>query len=442
MPLAMIEEVRLAIERKRLAGPGEPLWVAVSGGVDSMVLLHILRELGHPCKVAHVDHGLRGGASAGDREFVRSHCARHDIPCEVHHVDVRAHAAATGMSIQMAARDLRMDWFHMLSRAGPHQVAMAHHADDAVETFFIGLVRGMGARGWGGIPAQHGPIIRPLLDIPRASIEAYAQLHGIPWREDASNADKAYLRNRIRHELLPMLERWRPGTQRNLARNIRLFAEFDALARNAMQGVLDPIVTDQDGVQRVPLRLFQGTAPLLLLHALLRDKGFHPEMLEALLEAARTHQVGARFHGDEVVVFVDRHELVIAPAGSESPSWTILAPSDWPHDAPVRMRPALAAEIDPSAGPQAAWLDLDQLHFPLELRPWRPGDRMRPAGLGGSKLISDILIDLKVPLERKRRCYVLAEPQRIVWLCGFRLAEGVKASAGSRSVLLLTYAQS
>lgn len=437
----MLEEVRRAIEAAGLATTGEALWVAVSGGVDSMVLLHVLRALGHPCKVAHVDHGLRAGASEADREFVRSYCAERAIPFEVELVDVRSRASATGESIQMAARSLRLQWFNELALRGPHKVATAHHADDAIETFFLGLVKGLGAKGWGSIPAQHGVFVRPLLDVSRADIIAYAERNKVPWREDASNADTAYLRNRIRHELLPMLERWRPGTHRNLRRNIRLFGELDTLGRLATRQALQGLSEDEHGVLRVPFDRVLGPSPLVVMHALLRDKGFHPDRFDDLLEAIRQRHCGARFPGPEVEVFVDRDQLVIVPNRPPPGSWSISGLAEWPLEAPVDMQLCAGHEIDPQAGSEVVWLDQDQLKFPLELRPWKPGDRMRPAGLGGSKLISDILIDAKVPLDRKSRCYVLADADRILWLCGFRLAEGAKAGPGSGSVVRLRWSE-
>lgn len=431
----MLDRVRATIAEKQLAQPNEPLWVAVSGGVDSMVLLHVLRTLGHPCHVAHVDHGLRGEESEADRDLVLAYCEAHDIPCEVRRVDVKARAASAGESTQMAARWLRREWFAELAAQGPYKVATAHHADDVAETFFLGLIQGMGARGWGSIPAQHGIYIRPLLDVDKATIIGSARANNIPWREDKSNVDEVYLRNRIRNELLPTLEEWRPGTHRNIRRNMRLFGELDLLARTFCDRALEGIASGADGTVRVPFQRILGTAPLLVLHHLLRDLGFHPDRFDDILTAINTGSTGARFPGKGVEVFVDRTELVIAPETTALPSYVLHAPDHQGAGVPLTIVSTTPDDIDPHAGPNIAWLDGDIVPFPLELRPWRNGDRMRPDGLGGSKLISDILIDAKVPQDRKARVYVLADRERIIWLCGVRLAAGVKAKASSTNVL-------
>ncbi|MGV3636346.1 MAG: tRNA lysidine(34) synthetase TilS [Flavobacteriales bacterium] len=430
----MIEKVRHTIRTHGLLQPGEPVWVAVSGGVDSMVLLHVLQALGHPCHVAHVDHGLRGAASDGDRAFVETHCAEHGSPFEVVRVDVKARTDATGESTQMVARALRRAWFHQLMEQGPQKLATAHHADDAVETFFLGLIQGMGARGWGSIPVQKDGIIRPLIAVTREEILAYAREHDIPWREDASNTEEIYLRNRVRHELLPMLERWRPGTQRTIVRNLRLFRELDHLARAVGANALSGIIPEADGTLRVPIERILGTTPLLVLHHLLRGYGFHPDRLDDMLQAMHEGRTGTRFPGEGVEVFVDRGMLVVVPHRLNR-SWLIAGPENVPPDAPIRFVRCGASAIDPDALKAIAWLDADRLSFPLHLRPWQAGDRMRPEGLGGSKLLSDILIDAKVPRDTKERTYVLAEADRIIWLCGWRLAEGVKATPGSANVL-------
>ena len=430
----MIDKVRHTILGHGLIQASEPVWVAVSGGVDSMVLLHVLQSLGHPCRVAHVDHGLRGEASDGDRAFVEAHCAEHGLPIEVVRVDVEARAEATGESKQMAARALRRAWFHQLMERGPQKLATAHHADDAVETFFLGLIQGMGARGWGSIPVQKDGIIRPLIAVTREEILGYAREHDIRWREDASNIEEAYLRNRVRHELLPMLERWRPGTQRTIARNVRLFGELDQLARAAGENALNGIVPEADGTLRIPIERILGSTPLLVLHHLLRGQGFHPDRLDDMLQAMRDGRTGTRFPGEGLEVFVDRRRLVLAPQ-KPRPTWVITAPDAVPAGAPISFLSCPASGVGSDPSNAIAWLDADSLSFPLQLRPWRAGDRMRPEGLGGSKLISDILTDAKVPRDTKERTYVLADAERMIWLCGWRLAEGVKATPMSTNVL-------
>ncbi len=432
----MRDVVRSTLKDHQLAEPNEPLFVAVSGGLDSMVLLHVLRSLEHPCHVAHVDHGLRGAASDGDREFVEHYCTEHDIPFTARKVDVRARMESTGASVQMAARELRLGWFNELVRQGPSKLAMAHHTDDAIETFFMGMMQGMGLHGWDTIPIRSGPFIRPLLNVTRARIREYAEVNSITWREDASNAETTYLRNRVRHELLPMLENWRPGTHRNLQRNIKLFSELKGSAERTIVDALAPFEADEHGSVRIPFSIVQASGtPLLFLHHMLRDKGFHPDQLAGILDSMAKNKVGARFIRGEDQVLVDRSELVIGKNSGPPASWQIDAATSVPVDAPLTITASGIEAVDHSMDNSVAWLDADRITFPLTLRPWQDGDRMRPMGLGGSKLVSDILIDAKVPRDRKQRTYVLAENDRIIWLCGLRLAERSQVTATTRTVL-------
>lgn len=437
----MLEQVHALLQRGGMLAAKEALWVAVSGGLDSMVLLHVLHTMEHPCHVLHIDHGLRGSESAGDAVFVQHWCADHDVPCRVVVVDVKAYKAAHGGSTQMAARALRYAAFREAVLQGPHTLALAHHADDAVETFFTHLMRGMGAKGWKAIPTRSGSIIRPLLNLRRADLEAYAKEHDVQHREDASNTELRYMRNRIRHVLMPLLETMRPGTGQVMVRNVQLLREMDAVVQAQLDLHLKGSTPDADGTLRVPIKnILSSSMPRLMLMRLLRQAGMHPERVEDILLAMEQGRVGVRFPTGESTVFVDRTDLVIAPKPGEQQEWMIARADAVPNAAPLRIVSCAPKDIDLEMGPSVAWLDADALRFPLLLRPWRPGDRMRPIGMQGSKLISDMLIDAKVPRDRKGGFHVLLSGDRIVWACGLRIAEGVQATPRTRQVLRLSQA--
>ncbi len=431
----MLDQVRSALRRDGMLAAREPLWVAVSGGLDSMVLLHVLHAMEHACHVLHVDHGLRGSESAGDAAFVEQWCADHGLPCSVVAVDVKAHIAEHGGSTQMAARALRYAAFRKAVENGPHTLALAHHADDAVETFFTHLMRGMGAKGWKTIPARTGSFIRPLLNVRRAGLEAYAKEHHIPHREDPSNTELRYMRNRIRHVLTPLLETMRPGTGHVMVRNVQLLREMDAVVQNSLDVLLKDHSHDVDGSLRFPIREILASAmPRLVLMRLLNGAEAHPDRVEDILLALERGSVGAQFPLEGATVFVDRTELVIAPDGGGHREWMIPGPSAVPDNAPLRIEACSAAEIDLGMGPSVAWLDAEAMEFPLRLRTWKAGDRMRPIGMQGSKLISDMLIDAKVSRDRKAGIHVLLSGDRILWACGLRIAEGAQAGPRSKAV--------
>lgn len=439
----MLAEVRRTIAREGLLEPEEPVWAAVSGGVDSMVLLHVLRQLGHPCRVAHVDHGLRGAESDADRAFVEAYARREGIPYRCAGVDVRE--AAPGGSVQMAARQLRYASFKEWLREGPHAMALGHHRDDAVETLAINLLRGIGARGWKGIPPvtelPEGRLVRPLLGVGRDRIMAYAREHGIPFREDSSNAAPKYLRNRVRAELLPLLEDLRPGARDTMARASLLLRELAAAAGRQVEQEAARLPGGPDPVSRIPLgALRESGSPRLLLMHLLRGLHPHPDLVEQLLEAVREGATGARFRSGGRRITVEADAVVLDEEPASLPIFTISGAGPG-QGGPFSWATCMPGEVDFGRGMATAWLDKSKLAFPLQLRPWRHGDRMRPVGLRGSKLVSDILTDAGLPRNGKEKTYVLADGNNeVIWVAGLRVAQGFPPGPDTQEVLRVTWA--
>lgn len=438
---AMIERIRNSMARQGMLPPGTPTWVAVSGGVDSMVLLHVLHHMGHRCQVLHVDHGLRGAESDADRALVVSYCEELRIPCTVVRVDVLTRASTSGGSVQMAARELRYEAFRDAVAQGPPVLAMAHHRDDAIETFFLHLLRGQGVHGWKGIAPVSGPFFRPFLAVERSAIVDYARTEGIPFREDASNSDPKYLRSRVRHEVLPKLDDLRSGWRRVLGRDLDLLRELSHAAALQAAQFLAQYPPTAEGVVRLPAAaLLQSGMPTLLIRTLLGEATPHPERLAEVLRALEEQHVGAVFPlADGRALHLDRETLVLhQPPPAQAPL-LIESEEQVPVGAPLRLSVHEAAHVDLGQGPHVAWLHRAALHYPMELRRWRAGDRMRPIGLGGSKLVSDLLTDAKVPSAERAQALVLCAGNTIVWLVGFRVASGFEARPDSAEVLRMEW---
>jgi tRNA(Ile)-lysidine synthase len=432
----MLDEVRRYIKRENLLLPGEPVHVAVSGGIDSMVLLHVLRLLGHPCSVLHVDHGLRGAESDADRAFIEAHCRQEGIPFRFKRVDVVALAQEKRLSIQMAARELRYGFFAEAWQEQPLKTALAHHGDDAVETLLIHLMRGVGAFGWSTIRPVSGVYVRPLLSVRRMDIERYGAHHDIAFREDSSNAHPKYLRNRIRHELLPLMESMRPGATRTMARSIALLRELERAGE--MVRSAEPLGLTADRGLRIPFSAVEKSpTPILLLNQCLRHMGFHPETIDRLRDAILDRSTGAEFLAGGWRAVIDRDAVLVERATLELPAFTIDAHVPNGEHAGFQWCLTDGEPLSIPSTMQEVVLDADRLDFPVEIRPWRAGDRIRPMGLGGSKLVSDILIDAKVPRPEKDITYVLVDGSgSVVWLVGHRIAEGYRAGPDSSRVLL------
>jgi tRNA(Ile)-lysidine synthase len=434
----MLDEVRHTLRRERMLDPGQPVHVAVSGGVDSMVLLHVLRRLGHPCSVLHVDHGLRGAESDADRAFVEAYCLKEGIAFRCERVDVAGRARAKGLSVQMAARELRYAFFGRVYDENPRPVCLAHHGDDAVETFLLHLLRGPGVHGWQGMRAADGIHVRPLLGTRREAIEAYAQHHDVPFRTDASNTDPKYLRNRVRQELLPLMEDLRPGSTEVLLRSLRLFGDITGAALDIAYGRVFAQREPTGSGWRLPVPLLHApNAPLLSLHLFLEGKGFHPDAVIAVHDAVLHRRTGARFRAGPWEVVVDREHVVLQRVEGPMEPLSIERDAPPPEGSPVQWSWEEGPLRHMPVGGNEVVLDADALSFPLLLRPWRAGDRLRPEGLGGSKLVSDILTDAKVGAAEKPGAMVLTSGDHVVWVVGYRLAEGFRAQPSCRSPLRL-----
>lgn len=427
----MLDRVRRTIAQHGLIPEGGKVLVAVSGGVDSMVLLHVLKELGHDLVVGHVDHHLRGAESDADRDFVMAHCAAIGVACHVRHVDPATFAERSGRSVQMAARDLRLLALReMAVEAGASAIATAHHADDALETLLLNLIRGTGVNGWASIPVIGNGFIRPMIEVPRQEIATHAIRNGIAFREDRSNRDPKYLRNRVRHELLPLMDALRPGATAAARRSAALLRDLVGVAGDALQADLGPAL--QVGGNVSLHRVLATGHPRLALQWLLRDQAPHPDVIDDLLAAITSGRHGARFDLAGGVLWVERDHLLLAAPAEPRPE-VILADERDRADVPLRFRRRAGNQRTRSAG--SACFDPAAVSFPMVLREWRAGDRMRPTGMTGSKLVSDILTDDKVDHAVRERALVLESGGRIIWLVGHRVDASAAVTDATREVL-------
>lgn len=436
----MLENFRQYIRSRQLIEPGERILVAVSGGIDSMTLLDLMRQaFGGRIAAAHCNFSLRGAESDGDQQLVENYCRQHSIPCHTVRFDTEAEARGHGESIQMAARRLRYDWFESLCREHRYdKIAIAHHADDSAETFFINLVRGTGLRGLTGIGDRRGRIIRPLLFARRDEITAYAALNGIPYREDSTNATLKYLRNRLRHDILPRLDS-ASGNRfaRTMEENLMRLQQAQQFIDLQIEKLRDKALRDHS----VDLSALDPESLSFELYELLRPYGFAPETAEDMAGVLRSRSTdsdvtasGKRFDAPEWSAAIDRGRILLAPRTVEPFRDERIAEDD------PRIEWLTVSELPDSLAtpPNVAYLTADALRFPLLLRQWREGDWFIPLGMAGQKKVSDFLIDAKVPLPDKARQGVLVTGETIVWLVGRRIDDRYKVRQDARRIVRIT----
>ncbi|HEY4611679.1 MAG TPA: tRNA lysidine(34) synthetase TilS [Bacteroidota bacterium] len=442
------------LQTKQLLTPETHVLLAVSGGVDSMTMLHLFAQLQPRWKltlgIAHVNHQLRGDESDSDEAFVRAAAESFGFPFFIARVDTLGYAHQNTMGKQEAARELRYRFFEEArQQAGAGVVATAHNADDNAETVLMNALRGSGVHGLAGIPIrrEQGNIIRPLLFAYRNEIEKYARENGVTFRNDSSNESIAYTRNQLRLNVIPLLER---SLEINVAQSLNrisaVMREVEGTLNSEVGSVLKDVVRDDQPGTVVDIPSLLRQSPLVqdeLVLSVFRKLGVEPqaEKIFHVLELCSGQTGRALTLSRSVVVYHDRDRLVFAPPAQprafelpveigkryQLPDFTFAS----------ELTDTLPTEFHRS--PTQALIDSAQVGAKLVLRNWKPGDWFVPLGMNGKKKLSDFFVDAKVPLFEKQRIPVLESDGDIVWVCGYRLDERFKVTQRTATVVQLQY---
>ena len=433
------------VERHGLFSRDDRILLTVSGGVDSMVLLSLMASLGYRFGVAHCNFQLRGAESDEDEVIVAREAARYGVPCYNRRFDTAAEMERTGESMEMAARRLRYAWFDALSREhGYTAIAIAHHADDSIETFFINLLRGTGLRGLTGISTQVGKVIRPLLFASRKEILEYAVQNRIPFREDSSNRSTKYLRNKIRLGLIPRIREINPKFTSLMSRNLARLTDAQLFINHGIERIRSEAVTSDTGIDTIHLDRLDPAFPqgFVIYELLSSGYGFKGDVIDALCHSLEQDATGRRFYARERVASIDRGKIVIAPIAPDDACLTTVrkgAPRSYCGNSALYYEYLSVDEVRTfDTPPNVALLDADRLRYPLTLRRWREGDRFIPFGMTGSKKVSDFLVDAKVSMPEKQRQFVLLSGDEIAWLVGRRIDDRYRLTRGTENVLRIT----
>ena len=436
----MLEQFQAYINRYHLIAEGDRLVLALSGGIDSIVLADLLLKSKEEFVVAHCNFHLRGEESDGDEQFVREYAENNDIQYFVKHFDTEQYAAEQSVSIEMAARDLRYAWFEELrQQLGYDKIAVAHHADDQAETFFMNLLRGAGLRGLKGMQPMNGVIIRPMLWASREQIHQYAVENQIEWREDHTNAENVYLRNKIRNRLLPVFDELHPEARQGLYKSLEHLASENELYRELLSEKLSQIVKYDDGVQRVKVpEPVEGPTSFQLLFEWLRQYGFNTDQCRFIFEAIESG-IGNHYYSPTHQLVIGRNELQLSEIKSVEDEEIQIVIGEEEILSPIHLRFSQfekTADFIINKSPNVAQLDADKIQFPLTLRHWRHGDRFHPLGMKGSKLLSDFFVDQKLTEFQKRNVWLLVSADHtILWVVGYRMDDRFKIEERTRTVL-------
>ncbi|RPG58551.1 MAG: tRNA lysidine(34) synthetase TilS [Flavobacteriaceae bacterium TMED81] len=383
--------------------------VAVSGGVDSMVLVDLLREFSNAVAVAHCNFQLRGQDSAQDEQLVESYCKRHQLTCHIKRFDTKLPKQST----QMAARTLRYNWFEELCLSNNYNVILtAHHADDNIETLLMNIVRGTGIEGLAGIPEQNGRILRPLLPFYKSEIIAYAQAHHIPWREDRSNQSGEYQRNAIRHHVIPELVKLNPKALENTTKTIDFTKEAAKVIQQQNEQLKKQLFLKEKETIRISISSVKALQPFSFwIHQLFTPYGFDHREVIKLLSA----QKGKCIHSTDHTLEVGRNELLLYKSIEQKKEMEFEVYEYGIHE-PIE----LLFSRDQQHEQSSLTLDATAISFPMKLRKWNRGDHFCPTGMSGSKKVSKYFKDEKYTATEKAAQWLLCSGNDIVWIVGKR----------------------
>lgn len=434
----MIHKVAKFIEQKGLLAPGSKVLVALSGGADSVVLLMVLKKLGYSCHAIHCNFHLRGEESMRDENFVRTLCHRHNIPLFVTDFDTKGYAAEKGISIEMAARELRYDAFEKLrSETAAAAIAVAHHRDDSAETLLLNLLRGTGIKGLHGIQPKNGYIIRPLLCVGRKEITEYLEWRGEGYVTDSTNLETDFTRNKIRLEILPLMQQINPSAAESIAQTAERVSEAEKVYAKAISESIARV--KQDNIIDIE-KLKEEPSPQAVIYEILQPLAFNAAQIKDIAEAINGDS-GRTFSNGRWDVIKDRNTLIIVPSDRSSLQPTEISAGS----VTTTTQGTLTCTLQTFDGniikeKNVATIDATRAEQPLTLRHWQQGDRFTPFGMRGSKLLSDYMTDRKMSIiEKEQQLVVTDATGRIVWVVGERLAAQCATDNHTKEVIILQW---
>jgi len=451
----MIDKFQQFIEREIGFNKKSPILLAISGGVDSVVLAHLFKTAGYTFGMAHCNFGLREKAADEDEQFVQKLAEDHGVQFFLTHFDTKSAAEKSGESIQTIARELRYEWFESIRKTNQFElIATAHHQDDNLETILFNLSRGTGLKGMRGILPKRDKIVRPLLPFSKEELLQYANENQLEWREDESNASTKYSRNFIRHEVIPGLKKLNPSILNNLFRNSNRLKEVESIYQSGLDVLIKKLIVNDGPEQYIPInKLIQTAGYQTVLFEILSPLGFNSIQVEQIV--ATLHGLsGKRFVSDSHQVIKDRKFLIVSPIGNENKTYHLI---DIKQSKVETVDLQIEISLDTHSLPfeadafkeylpsneNVAKLQYNKLAFPLRLRKWKQGDYFYPFGMNQKKQkLSKYFTNQKFSLLDKEKVWILEDDRkRIVWVVGHRIDDRFAINRKTKKVYCLKISQ-
>lgn len=447
--MSLVESFKEYVASNGLLAHGDRVLLAVSGGVDSMVLMRLMSDAGYRFAVAHCNFQLRGAESDGDELLVEQEAARYGVAYHSTRFDTEGVMAETGESMEMAARRLRYAWFEELCERHDYDVvAVAHHLDDSIETHFINMLRGTGLRGLTGIAVHNRRVVRPLMFATREAILEFANVNNVPFREDSSNASTKYLRNRIRHEIVPKLREINPQFASIMRRNMSRLDEAQCFIDASIALIKERVLSVEGGAHVLRVDRIVATMPrnFVIYEILNSEFGFNASVVDDICRAIDRGTSGRRFHSHDMQAVVDRDRIIVVRRGVRTEGCVCTVEQGVEslcfNDTLFRFEYLDIDDVGTlNQGANVALVDADRLTFPLCVRVWQSGDAFVPFGMRNHKKVSNFLVDNKVLIVDKERQLLLLSGDDVVWLVGRRIDHRFSITNQTKRVLRVSAEQ-
>ncbi len=443
--MSFVERFKNYVEAHSLFSNRDHLLLAVSGGIDSVVLAHLCFQSKLSFVICHCNFQLRGSESERDEQFVKDLGNKYSVEVLVKKFDTESYATENKISIQVAARELRYKWFGQLTEEGKaNWILTAHHLDDNIETVLMNFFKGTGLSGLRGMLPKSGKIVRPLLFARKEHLIDFAKQNSLSWVEDSSNQSDKYSRNYLRHQLIPIIEKIYPAAVENLADNIQRFSEVEKFYDLTIRREVKKIVEIKNEEIHIPvLKLKKSGSPKTILYELITQYGFAPHRVDEVIHLLDS-ETGKYLLSSSHRILKNRNWIVISPLDRELQEQVVVEKEESAipfaeGKLGIRRKPAAEETLQSKNG--TALLDADKIEYPLLLRKWKQGDYFYPLGMSKKKKLARFFIDQKLSLTQKEKAWVLEMNKKIIWVVGMRIDDRFKITNNTKQVLEITYHQ-
>jgi len=430
-------------KKENLFQSKDKLLLAVSGGIDSVVLGALCKEAGYDFAITHCNFKLRGADSDSDEKFVQQLAETYKVPFYITSFDTAIIAATKKKSIEEVARDLRYEWFAGIAKEYGFQfILTAHHADDNIETVAMNFFRGTGIKGLRGILPKHGNIVRPLLFARRSALEAFVQTNNMAFVTDHTNAENDYTRNYFRNEILPLVSNSFPQAKYNILKNIQRFTETEILYQQAIDIHIKKLLTHKGNEVHIPVLKLLKVVPLAtVMYEVIKEYGFTAHQAdEAVLLLQR--ETGKYVSSATYRIIKNRQWLIIAPLQNTEAHNILVEEKDASiifEAGELQLEMLDAIDFQPIANNLIATLDAAEITFPVLLRKWKMGDYFYPLGMKKKKKVNRFLNDIKLSLTHKENTWVLEMDKKIIWVVGLRIDDRFKVTGNTKKIMQITF---